>query len=66
MVDDYFMDCADKEAAARFVRSDLVGKLAEGLAEVMNVRMFHDPMRMVTIVDGEIWVEAPDHRVAFD
>ena len=64
-VDDYLMDAADKEAVARYVRGDLVNQLAAGVAEMMNLRMHHDPCAMVTIVEGEVWVEEPDRRTAF-
>ena len=65
-VDDFVMGHLDETALASHVRRDLVGKLAEGLSEMMSVRMHRDPMRMVTIVEGEVWVEEPDRRTAFN
>ncbi len=64
-IDDFILDHADKEALARQTRHDLVGKLAEGLAELAAIRSHYDPMRMVTIVEGEVWVEEPDRHTAF-
>ena len=56
---------ADKDAVARYVRGDLVNQLAAGVAEMMSLRMHYDPCAMVTIVEGEVWVEEPDRRTAF-
>ena len=43
----------------QYAHRDIVNKLAEGLAEVATYRMFYDPQRMVTVVEGEVWVEEP-------
>ena len=66
VVDDIVMDHLNKEDLARHVKYDLASKLAEGLTEMMAIRMNYDPRRLVTIVEGEVWVEEPDHRTAFD
>lgn len=65
-VDDIVMDHLDKTDLARYVKHDLAGKLAEGLTEMMAIRMNYDPCRQVTIVEGEVWVEEPDRRTSFD
>lgn len=64
-VDDWFpMNSESSDVVARCVHRDIVNKLAEGLAEFATYRMYHDPMSMATIVEGEVWVEEPDKRVA--
>ena len=52
----------NNEAAANIVKRELVERIAEGLAEYMIIRMHYDPREMVTIVDGEVWVEDPNDR----
>ena len=52
------------EAVASYVKKDLVKQIAEGLSEMMTIRMEHDIFHRVTIVEGEVWVEQPDRRAA--
>lgn len=67
MVDNFLMNKdVDRKYVADRVRYDLTHKLAEGLSEMMTIRMNYDPKLMVTIVDGEVWVEEPDRRAAID
>ena len=42
------------ERAAKAVKGDLVHKLAEGLSEMMTLRMRADPRLGVTVVRGEL------------
>lgn len=63
MVEDRIMDgTVRNDGIADYVRSGLVHNLAEGLSEMMTIRMNYDPCRMVTIVEGEVWVEDPGHH----
>lgn len=64
-VDNSLLHVAGSEAVANHVKSDLVHKLAEGLSEMMTIRMRHDPRLDITIVRGELWVEEPDSRAMF-
>lgn len=47
------------------MRHALAQKLADGLTEMMTIRINNDPISQVTIVEGEIWVEEADRRIAF-
>ena len=66
MVLDHAKDRQNTERLASFVKSQIVDDLAKGLAEVATFKIWEDPMRMVTIVRGEVWVEEPDSRAAHD
>jgi hypothetical protein len=54
------------EGVAKKARFDITRQIAEGISEVIALRMSNDWVRDVTIVKGEIWVEEPDKRTAFE
>jgi len=56
----------DQDMVAKSVRNDITKQLAEGLSEMVALRMEHDWMHNVTVVRGEVWVEEPDKRTAFE
>lgn len=53
------------EVMAKRARCDITHEIAEGLSEMIVLRMSHDWTKDVTIVRGEVWVEEPDNRTAF-
>ena len=42
------------------VKFDITHKIAEGLSEMITLRMSNDLMKDVTVVRGEVWVEEPN------
>ena len=54
------------EGIAKKARFDITHQIAEGLSEMVTLRMNNDWIRDVTIVKGEIWVEEPDKRTVFE
>lgn len=54
------------EEMAKRARLDITHQIAEGLSELITLRMNNDWTKDVTIVRGEVWVEEPDHRVALN
>ena len=53
------------DGMAQQVRHDIVHQIADGLSEMVALRMSHDWIHDVTVVRGEVWVEEPDTRTAF-
>ncbi len=53
------------EGMAKRARLDITHQIAEGLSEMIALRMSQDWTKDVTIVRGELWVEEPDRRTAF-
>lgn len=54
------------DGMAEKARFDITHKIAEGLSEMITLRMSHDWAKDMTIVRGEVWVEEPDKRTAFE
>lgn len=54
------------DMVAKRVRNDITNQIAEGLSEMVALRMNHDWVHNVTVVRGEVWVEEPDSRTAFE